>query len=189
MAELTDKQKRFCDEYLVDLNGTRAYRQVYKVKTDNTAAVNAARLLTNAKIQTYIQQKQKKLQEKTGITIERVLNEYARIAFSDLRALYNEDGSLKKINELTEEEAAAIAGVEVDELFDLIDDSKTQIGITKKIKRWDKVKALDSLGRHLGMFAKDNEQLKPETVVNNVNGMNTGELKTLQELLSKVNGR
>lgn len=186
---ITAKQQRFCEEYLIDLNGTRAYMAVYKVKSHNTAAANAARLLTNAKIQSYISEKQKALQKKTGITVERVLNEYARIAFSDLRLYYNEDGSLKKMIDLTEDEAAAIAGVEAEELFDGFGEDRIQIGVTKKIKRWDKTKALDSLARHLGMFAKDNEQSRPPaTVVNNVNGMATNELKQLNDLLSKVNG-
>lgn len=187
MGKMTDKQKRFCLEYLKDLNGKQAaIRSGY---SERTAEVQASRLLTNAKVQNYIQEKQKQLQEKTGITVERVLNEYARIAFSDLRGYYNEDGSLKKMTDLNEDQAAAIAGVEVDELFDWIGDVKLQTGVTKKIKRWDKTKALDSLARHLGMFAKDNEQSRPNaSVVNNVSAMQTNELKQLQELLSKANG-
>lgn len=52
---MTEKQKRFCDEYLIDLNGTRAYKAAYpSVKNDNTAKVNASRLLTNANVRAYI---------------------------------------------------------------------------------------------------------------------------------------
>ncbi len=52
---MTEKQKRFCDEYLVDLNGTRAYRAAYPgVKKDMTAAVNASKILRNTKVKAYI---------------------------------------------------------------------------------------------------------------------------------------
>ena len=50
VRDLTEKQKIFCDEYLVDLNATRAYKAAYpKVKKDTVAAASAARLLTNVK--------------------------------------------------------------------------------------------------------------------------------------------
>lgn len=52
---MTEKQKRFCDEYLIDLNGTRAYKAAYpSVKKDMTAAVNASKMLRNTKVKAYI---------------------------------------------------------------------------------------------------------------------------------------
>ncbi|MEG2649473.1 MAG: terminase small subunit [Eubacterium sp.] len=52
---MTEKQKRFCDEYLVDLNGTRAYKAAYpSVRKDMTAAVNASKMLRNTKVKAYI---------------------------------------------------------------------------------------------------------------------------------------
>ena len=52
---MTDAQKRFCDEYLIDLNATRAYKVAYKsCKKDETANVNGSRLLRNANVQEYI---------------------------------------------------------------------------------------------------------------------------------------
>lgn len=59
---LTEKQKRFADEYLIDLNATRAYRAAYpKVKKDETAAVNGVRLLRNANVSEYINEQLEKL--------------------------------------------------------------------------------------------------------------------------------
>ncbi len=59
---MTEKQKRFCDEYLIDLNGTRAYKAAYpSVKNDNTAKANASRLLTNANVRAYIDAELEKL--------------------------------------------------------------------------------------------------------------------------------
>ena len=52
---MTEKQKRFCDEYLIDCNATRAYETVYKnIKSDVVAATNGGRLLRNAEVQKYI---------------------------------------------------------------------------------------------------------------------------------------
>ena len=76
---LNDKQKRFAEEYLIDLNATAAAKRAgYSSKTSKE---QAARLLTNVNIQNYIQERQKALQDKLHITQERVLQEYARIAF------------------------------------------------------------------------------------------------------------
>lgn len=55
---MTEKQKRFADEYIIDLNGTRAYKAAYpSVKSDHTATVNAGRLLTNADIKSYVDER------------------------------------------------------------------------------------------------------------------------------------
>lgn len=64
---MTEKQKIFCDEYLIDLNATRAYKAAYpNVKNDNTAAAAAARLLRIVNIQEYIDTR---LQEKTDALV------------------------------------------------------------------------------------------------------------------------
>ena len=56
-AGLTEKQKRFCEEYLIDLNATRAYRAAYpSVKKDATAAQAASRMLRNVKVRDFIQE-------------------------------------------------------------------------------------------------------------------------------------
>ena len=68
---MTEKQKIFADEYLIDLNATRAYRVAYpSVKKDETAAVAAARMLRNVKVAAYIQKRMQQRQERTEITQE-----------------------------------------------------------------------------------------------------------------------
>jgi len=79
--KLTPKQEMFIREYLIDLNATQAYiRAGYNVKSEDVAAVNANRLLSNAKIQAEIQQAMDKRAEKTGITADFVLNGIKNIA-------------------------------------------------------------------------------------------------------------
>lgn len=184
---LTAKQQRFCDEYLIDLNATQAaIRAGYKQKT---ATAIGCENLTKPYIQEYIQAKQKDLQSATGITQERILTEYAKIAFSDIRRLFDDNSLLVAIKDIPDDIAACLSSVEVDQLWGATMDGREQIGDTKKVKMWDKMKALDSLGRHLGLFAKDNEQSKPEVHINDLSGLTDKEVKQLIELQRKASGK
>lgn len=169
---MTEAQKRFCEEYLIDLNASRAYKTAYpNCKKDSTARTNGYRLLTNADIQNYISERQLKLAEQTSITQEKVLKEIAKIAFSDIRGLFNEDGVLKKITELDNEIAGSISSVETVEQFDTVMGIKVKTGETKKIKTYDKGRALEMLARHLGMFndkVELNANLKYEDYIKQV---------------------
>lgn len=166
---MTDAQKRFCDEYLIDLNATRAYKVAYKrCKKDETANVNGSKLLRNAKVKEYIAQKQVEIQKRTEITQDKVIKELANIAFANgtdfaqivekeyEEKVYDNEGNcigtkpkkykcleLTSTDNLTEEQKSAVAGIK-----------QTTNGIEIKIN--DKVKALELLGKHLGMFKETN---------------------------------
>ena len=77
------------------------------------------------------------------------MRELAGIAFFDIRKLFNDDGSLKRVQELDCATAAAIASIEVVEIG-----PGGQLELGKKFKSPEKLKALDLLGTHLGMFAQ-----------------------------------
>ncbi len=71
---MTEKQKRFADEYLIDLNGTRAYKVAYpRVKNDETARANASRMLTNANVKTYIDEQLEKMHNEKTADAQEVL--------------------------------------------------------------------------------------------------------------------
>ncbi|MBP7398173.1 MAG: terminase small subunit [Chitinophagales bacterium] len=160
---LNARQKKFCEQYLIDLNATQAaLRAGYSKKTSYAIGFEN---LKKVEIQKYISERQNKLAESTGITQERVLAEYAKIAFSDVRSLFDENSRLLSIKDIPDAIAAALSSVEVDQIYNNIPAGKVEIGDTKKVKLWDKTKALDSIARHLGMFAKDNAQSKPEVIV------------------------
>ena len=163
MADLTDKQKRFCEEYLIDLNATQAAIRAGYSRT--SAGQIGEQNLKKHDIQVYLSARQQELQEATGITQKRVLEEYAKVAFLDIRKFYTVDGSLKSIHDLDDISAGALAGVETYEERQGDDEALT-IGQTKKIKTYDKVKALDSLARHLGIFEKDNDQSRALVQIN-----------------------
>lgn len=153
MAGLTDKQRRFVDEYLVDLNATQAaIRAGYSSKTANRIG---AENLSKPDIQREIQKRQKELSEKTNITQERVLREYAKIAFFDPRKLFQDNGQPKDITMLDDDTAGALAGLDVLEEYEGSGRDREFVGYTKKYKIADKLRALDALGKHLGLFDKD----------------------------------
>ena len=140
---MTEKQKIFADEYLIDLNATRAYRVAYpSVKKDETAAAAAARMLRNVKVAEYIQERMQERQKRTEITQDRVLQELAAIAFAratDYAEVKDECVKIKDTKDLDEQQVRAIAGIK-----------EGKFGIEVKLN--DKEKALELLGRHLGMF-------------------------------------
>ena len=70
---MTEKQKLFCDEYLIDLNGTRAYRTVYKSKTDRTAATRASNLLKKEDIAEYINKRLEEIHNEKTADIQEVM--------------------------------------------------------------------------------------------------------------------
>lgn len=111
-AGLTEKQRRFCDEYLVDLNGTRAYMAVYpSVKKEQTASVCAAKLLRNAKVLAYLRESREEQQTRVQI---------------------RQDDVLRSIKEIAED---------VD------------------VKPQDRLRALELLGKHLGLFDRRKDEL------------------------------
>lgn len=156
MKKPTAKQQRFVDEYLRDLNATAAYKRAGYAAQGNAAEVNAARLLRNAQVQTAVAVAMKARSERTHITQDRVLRELARIAFFDIRRLYNADGTLKRPDQLDDEAAAVLAGVDVVEQMTYSADGDGELTptptLTKKAKVFDKTAALTLAMRHLGML-------------------------------------
>lgn len=140
---MTKKQKMFADEYLIDLNATRAYRVAYpSVKKDETAAAAGARMLRNVKVQEYISERMQDRQQRTEVTQDRVVKELAAIAFSratDYAAVKGGFVCIKDTDSLSDDQVRAIAGIK-----------EGANGI--EIKLNDKEKALELLGRHLGMW-------------------------------------
>lgn len=141
MAGLTPKQQRFCQEYVIDLNGTQAaIRAGY---SPSRARQTGSRMVTNGDIQDEIERLQSAIAERLDITAERVIRGIARIAFADLRKLYDTRGRLKPITELDNDTAGALAGIEIDR-----DDKGIE---TRKVKIGDRLKALEMLVKHLGL--------------------------------------
>ena len=177
---LTPKQKIFADEYLIDLNATKAYKVAYtSCKKDDSAAVNGSKLLRNTKVAEYIRERMKEREKRTEITQDRVLQELAKLGFSDIRKLFDDSGKPLDIAGLDNETAACISGLEVMDVYEGAGEDKEFVGYVKKYKLSDKLNALELLGRHLGMF-KDRVELSGQVdTVNPYAGLTTEELKKL----------
>ncbi len=147
------QQKLFAEEYIIDLHGTNAaIRAGYSKKT---ATVQASTLLTKLNIQKYIRELQREKMERNKVTADMVIQELALLAFSDVGNLFV-DNSLKHISDLPKKVTRTIQ--EVTSKIDVTgtgEDKKYAEII--KIKNYDKKGALDSLGKHFGIFEKDNK--------------------------------
>ena len=145
---LTDKQRMFCKEYMIDMNATQsAIRAGY---SETSARAIACDLLTKHNIQEYLNSLSKKRDERTEITADRVLKELAKIAFFNAGDILKEDGNTKQLKDWSRDDLASVQEI-------------TDNAITgdRKIKLSDKKAALDLLGRHLKLFT-DKVQLSGE---------------------------
>lgn len=150
---LSDKQKMFCEHYVVEMNATEAYRNVYLCEYD-TAKVNGCNLLTNANIQEYIGYLQQDIEKALGLSKIKVVREHQKIAFSNIGRLRNTWIQLKEFNELSDEEKACIQSIDTKTTKRVDKDTKEVIEEDwVKIKLYDKQKSLDSISKMLGYDA------------------------------------
>lgn len=156
MAKLKNaQQEEFCQQYVVDNNAAQAaIRAKYSKKGANS---KGSQLLANVNIQERITELKSALQKKTGISAERVIEEFARIALVDPAEAFDADGNLLNIQAMPRGLRAAIASIEVTERTYGTGERETT-ETTKKLRFWDKNKALENLGKHLGIFLEDNKQ-------------------------------
>jgi phage terminase small subunit len=160
-SELTLKQQRFAAEYCVDLNATAAYRRAGYNARGNAAEACASRLLSNAKVQEIIREREKVAASRLEVSAENLLRETSALAFSDIRKLFNADGSPKAIHEIDERTAAAISSIEVGQIIS----EGSVTGRVCKIKLWDKNSAQERLFKHLRLFDKSNN---PQQAIRNI---------------------
>lgn len=155
---LTPKQKRFVAEYLVDLNATAAARRAgYSAKTADRIGPE---LLGKTCVSEAIQQAIREREKRTEITQDMVLREIAKLAFFDIRKMFDKDGKPLDIPKLDADTAAALVGLDVQ---DVADNDGDYVGFVKKYKMADKLKALELLGKHLGTWEPKDDGPKDET--------------------------
>lgn len=147
VARLTEKQKRFVEEYLVDLNATQAaIRAGYSEKT---AQEQSSRLLSNVMVQEAVQKAVADRSARTEITQDAVLRELAAIGFSRATdfAKITANGCVKLTPTvlLSDEQQRAVASIK-----------KGKYGV--ELRLHDKLGALQLIGRHIGMFTGKEEQ-------------------------------
>jgi phage terminase small subunit len=155
---LTPKQERFCEEYLIDLNATQAaIRAGY---SERTARGIASNLLTKVNIQERIGGLRNAASKRAGIALDDLLRELAAIAFLDPLEVFEDNGTVKPLSEMSEEARRAIAGIKRKEI------SGPQMEETTiEVKLLDKLGALEKLMRHLGGYEQDNRQHQDRLII------------------------
>ena len=167
---MTKKQKLFVEEYLIDLNATQAaIRAGY---SPDTAKAIGSENLTKPDIRAQIDKAMAERSKRTGVNADRVVMELAKIAFINAADVINaEDATLK--DDAVPEDTAAIQSVKVKTF-----PTKDGEGVEREIKMADKIKALELLGKHLGMFKDrvelsgglDTEKTKMDDIIQQLRG-------------------
>ena len=192
MAKLTDKQRRFCEEYIVDLNATQAaIRAEYSEKT---AYSMGQRLLKKVEAQEYIKQLKEERVARTQIEADRVIYELSLIAFSnaaDYAAVVEKELTIEGPEgepiKVLDDDGNPVTYRTVEPVLtkDLTADQKRALAVIKKgrdgfeVRPYDKVRALELLGKHIGLFE---DKVKVNGEINNpMSGLTTEDLKKLIE--------
>lgn len=162
MADLTEKQKIFCREYIYDWNATRAAKAAGY--SESTAGSIGSENLTKPEIKAHIGEIQKDLEKTAGISRLKVLREHEKLAFSSIAHLHNTWIERKEFEKLTDEQKASIAQIEtqtrIEMKYNPLSEEQEPIQVDfVKIKLYDKQKSLDSIAKMLGYNEADKVQL------------------------------
>ena len=167
-ASAADKRKAFVEAYFA--NGGNALQAAISAGyAKHSAGVTGAKLLKDPRVLAEVTRRRTEIVANTELSTEQTIREVARLAFSDPRNIVNPDGSIKRLNELDADTAAAVASYEVD-----------KDGVIK-YKFWDKNSALEKAAKVQGLYEKDNEQ-KPAAVTN----VTTVKVSGLSEAIAAV---
>lgn len=138
---MTDKQKRFCDEYLIDCNATRAYKVAYpNVKKDEVASVNGSKLLRNTKVKTYIDEQLQKIENDKIADVKEVMEYLTSVLRGETKS----------------------AEIVVEGIGDGCSEAREML---KEPSEKDKLKAAELLGKRYGMW-REKVELEGELGVN-----------------------
>jgi len=155
MANLNEKQKRFCEEYMIDLNATQsAIRAGY---SEDTARQIGSENLSKPVISSYIEQLMLDRSNRTTITADKVLQELARMAFFNVQDVQDDKGNTKPFNEWSRDDLACIQEITETKMGN--DDAS--MVINQKFKASDKKANLELIGKHLRLFTDKVEHSGP----------------------------
>lgn len=148
----TEQQKLFAYAYFNN-KGNATDAAIKAGYSKKTATQIASRLLTKVNVQDIIKELNAELKERAIVTKEQIAAELAKIGFSDIRQLFDENSRLLEVKDIPDDVAACLSSVEVDQIWGASLDGRVQIGDTKKVKVWDKLKALAQLTEMYGYNA------------------------------------
>jgi phage terminase small subunit len=156
---LTDKEEKFCQEYVKSLNKTRAAK--WAGYSSHTAKEIGYENFTKPHIQQRIKEIREEFKQKLGIDEYSVLAELASLAFANIRDFIGSENKIKDLSKIRKEKLKAVASIKVTETKSTLEgvDAKK---VTTELKLINKRDALLDLGKHLGIFSEDH-RLKIDT--------------------------
>lgn len=145
--------EQFACEYVANGgNGTKAVQKHKPGMGDNTAHVAASRLLRNATVQRLIESKLRSAAKLADLDRGEVLQELKRIGMADVAEAIDDDGCVKPIRQIDISLRRAVSGMDVEEIWEGKGENRKQVGVIKKIRFWNKVGALELLGKNLELW-------------------------------------
>lgn len=185
--DLIPRHQMFVVEYLKDRNATGAYRRCGYKARGSSAEVNAHRLLRNPKVAREIARIEDELRTRArtslDLTQDRLCLEVARGAFFDPRRLQHEDGTPKELHELDDDTASAVAGIDIEELFEGRGEERRKVGVVKKYRLVDRKAFIDMGLKVIGGYKEDNRQQNPgEALADMLKGMKRSALPVVEQV-------
>jgi len=173
--QLNGRQKRFIDEYMVDLNATQA--SIRAGYSPGSAREQGTELLANSSIRAYVDRRLAEASSRTGVNEDRVIRELARISFANPARVIASDGSI--LDTASEDDLAAIQSIKVKTTH-----GKAGTTVEREVRFYDKNKSLELAGKHIGMFID-----RKEININNsfdVTKLSTEEIRIELEKQQKI---
>jgi len=162
--KLTGKEERFCQEYVMWLNATKA--AVNAGYSEKSARMAGSRLMTNDNIKKRIEHLKNNLAETSAISALRISKEHEKIAFMDAGQIRDGWMTLKDFESLTESRKACIQEITTKQVTKNGDNGEVVVEEWVKLKLYDKQKSLDSLSRMLGYDAPKKLDIDTDKVIN-----------------------
>ena len=157
-----DLQERFVSEYMIDKNARNA--AIRAGFSERSAHELGSRMLKKVEIAAEIARREAEIAQKCDVSVEKIMREYARIAFFDPGDFFNDDGTLRHILEIPEDARRAISSLDINKLRAVQGDDVRVEEIVRKIRTSSKVGCLDSLARIMGLMKDQVEVTMPDLV-------------------------
>jgi phage terminase small subunit len=156
------REEKFCQAYVVDLNGTSAVIAAGYTDNRESARAMAPLILAKVSVQQRIEELSRQQCKNLEITTEWTLGQMRKLAGFDATRLFNEDGNMIAIDQWPADVRAAVAGIEFEEVYEGRGEERVHVGRIHKIKLVDKTKALEMLGKYQKLFSDRVELTGPD---------------------------
>jgi phage terminase small subunit len=159
---LTPRQERFCQEYVILLNGTKAATNAGYSKS--SANEQASRLLANDSIKARVAELQEEIKLRNELKADDIVQELRALGFWNIKDFTLKKNEIRDLSKMKPAATKPVVGIKTKTTVTTVGRGEAKATITEtttELKLADKRAALVDLGRHIGLFEKDNEQVKP----------------------------